>query len=48
MEKSGRGAHQRECQLWILTEDGEVMDDRTRTTPERLTAVRAPRPLRPV
>ena len=43
MENIGLDLHQRESQLCILTADGEVIDRRIRTTPERLTAVLGPR-----
>ena len=39
MENIGLDLHQRESQLCILTDDGEVIERRIRTTPERLTAV---------
>ncbi len=43
MENIGLDLHQRESQLCILTDDGEVIERRIRTTPERLTAVLGPR-----
>jgi transposase len=43
MENIGLDLHQRESQLCILTGDGEVIERRIRTTPERLTAVLGPR-----
>jgi len=43
MENIGLDLHQRESQLCILTEEGEVIERRIRTTPERLTAVLGPR-----
>jgi transposase len=43
MENIGLDLHQRESQLCILTDDGEVIERRLRTTPERLTAVLGPR-----
>jgi transposase len=43
MENIGLDLHQRESQLCILTDDGEVIERRIRTTPERLTVVLGPR-----
>ena len=43
MENIGLDLHQRESQLCILTDEGEVIERRIRTTPERLTAVLGPR-----
>jgi hypothetical protein len=43
MENIGLDLHQRESQLCILTEAGEVIERRSRTPPERLTAVLGPR-----
>jgi len=43
MENIGLDLHQRESQLCLLTDDGEVIERRIRTTPERLTAVLGPR-----
>jgi transposase len=42
-ENIGLDLPQRESQLCILTDDGEVIERRIRTTPERLTAVLGPR-----
>jgi transposase len=39
MDNIGIDLHQRESQLCILTEDGEIIEQRIRTTPERFTAV---------
>jgi transposase len=43
MENIGLDLHQRESQLCILTDEGEIIERRIRTTPERLTAVLGPR-----
>src|SRR6266498_4502858 len=44
MENIGLDLHQRESQLCILTDDGEVIERRIRTTPERLRALLGGRP----
>jgi len=44
MDNIGLDLHQRESQLCILTDDGEVIERRIRTTPERLRALLGGRP----
>jgi len=44
MDNIGLDLHQRESQLGILTDDGEVIERRIRTTPERLRALLGGRP----
>jgi hypothetical protein len=47
MEHSAIDLHKNESQVRILTESGEVIDERIRTTRDRLTAVFWGRPTRP-
>jgi hypothetical protein len=44
LDNSGLDRHHRESQFCILTEDGEVLERRIRTTPERLPALLGGRP----
>ncbi len=44
MDNIGLDLHQRESQLCILTDDGEVIEQRIRTTPARLSALLGGRP----
>jgi len=44
MDNIGLDLHQRESQVCILTDDGEVIERRIRTTPERLSALFGGRP----
>ncbi len=44
MDHTGIDVHKRERQIYILAEDGEVVEQRIRTEPERFAAVLATRP----
>jgi transposase len=44
MDHVGIDVHKRESQICILAEDGEVIEQRIRTEPERFAAVLGPRP----
>jgi transposase len=44
MDNIGLDLHKRESQLCILTDDGEIVEQRIRTSRERFTAVLGPRP----
>jgi transposase len=44
MDHIGIDVHKRESQIYILAEGGEVVEQRTRTEPERFAAVLGTRP----
>jgi transposase len=44
MDHVGMDVHKKESQLYILAEDGEIIERRIRTEPERFAAVLGPRP----
>jgi transposase len=44
MDHIGIDVHKRESQIYILAEDGEIIEQRIRTEPERFDAVLGPRP----
>jgi transposase len=44
MDDVGMDVHKKDSQLYILAEDGEIIERRIRTEPERFAAVLGPRP----